>query len=192
MIMTLRNIITGAFALTLASAVQGAELGDDGLHKADWMRETFLDLREDLAEANEEGKRLMIIVEQRGCIYCTKMHEDIFPIPEIDAALHETYFVVQLNMFGDLEVTDFDGTVLPEKEMVQSWNVLFTPVMMFFPPEIEEGASAMDAAVATVPGAFGKWTTLNLLHWVRDEGYEGDESFQRYHARVLQENGITE
>lgn len=186
------RFILGAILMALGSAVQGAELGDDGLHKADWMRETFLDLREDLAEANAEGKRLMIIVEQRGCIYCTKMHEEVFPVPEIDAALRETYFVVQLNMYGDLEVTDFDGTVMSEKEMVQSWNVLFTPVMMFFPSEVPEGDSAVDAAVATVPGAFGKWTTLNLLNWVRDEGYEGDETFQRYHARILQEQGINE
>lgn len=189
--MKLRYML-GAAALMLATTVNGAELGDDGLHKADWMRETFLDLREDLAEANDEGKRLMIIVEQRGCIYCTKMHEEVFPIPEIDAALHETYFVVQLNMYGDLEVTDFDGTVMSEKDMVQSWNVLFTPVMMFFPSDVPEGASAADVAVATVPGAFGKWTTLNLLNWVRDEGYAGDETFQRYHARILQEQGITE
>lgn len=43
-----------AFALMIAGAAT-AELGDDGLHKAPWMRDTFKDLREDLAEANDEG-----------------------------------------------------------------------------------------------------------------------------------------
>ena len=43
-----------------------AELGDDGLHKTDWMRDTFKDLNEDLSEANAEGKRLVLMVEQRG------------------------------------------------------------------------------------------------------------------------------
>ena len=114
------------------------------------------------------------------------------PLPEIDATLHETYFVVQLNLFGDLEVTDFDGTVMSEKEMAQRWNVLFTPTMMFLPQEVADEQTAQQAAVATVPGAFGKWTTQNLLNWVRDEGYLTDESFQRYHARILQEQGITE
>ncbi len=32
------------------------EIGDDGLHKQIWMRDTFKDLREDLNEANMEGK----------------------------------------------------------------------------------------------------------------------------------------
>ncbi|PUB18917.1 SoxW family protein [Yoonia sediminilitoris] len=176
----------------VSQPVFAAELGDDGLHKAAWMRDTFLDLREDLAEANAEGKRLMLIIEQRGCIYCKKMHEEVFPMPEIDAALHENFFVVQLNMFGDLEVTDFDGTVLPEKDMVRRWGMLFTPNMVFLPTEVEEGLSLQQAAVATMPGAFGKWTTLNLLNWVVEEGYDSDEPFQKYHARKLQEEGIVE
>ena len=61
-------------ALCFALSAQAAELGDDGLHKTDWMRDTFKDLSEDLAEANDEGKRMLVIFEQRGCVYCSKMH----------------------------------------------------------------------------------------------------------------------
>jgi len=43
-----------------------------------------------------------------------------------------------------------------------------------------------------MPGAFGRWTTLNLLNWIAAEGYNGDETFQRYHARIIQEQGIVE
>ncbi len=117
-------LIVGSLILAPAFAV---ELGDDGLHKPTWLRETFKDLREDLAEANREGKRLLLIVEQRGCIYCTKMHEEVFPDPKIDQLIRDNYFVVQLNLFGNVEVTDFDGTVLPEKEMAVRWGVMFTP-----------------------------------------------------------------
>jgi thioredoxin-related protein len=120
------------------------------------------------------------------------MHEEVFPTPEVSAALNDMYFVVQINMFGDIEVTDFDGTVLPEKEMVRRWNALFTPTLMFFPTEVAEEAKATEAAVAVMPGAFGRWTTLNLLNWIAEEGYNGDETFQRYHARIIQEQGIIE
>lgn len=182
--MFLRTVLVTC-ALALAAPAFAAPLGDDGLHKATWMRETFMDLREDLEEATAEGKRLLVIIEQRGCIYCTKMHEEVYPDPAIDAALHEDYFVVQLNMFGDIEVTDFDGTVLSEKAMARRWNALFTPMMMFFPEEVPDDVAAHDAAVAIMPGAFGKKTTLHLLAWVRDEGYLSDEPFQAYHARLL-------
>ncbi|WP_424975501.1 SoxW family protein [Dinoroseobacter sp. S124A] len=176
-----------AAAMLAAVPLQAAEIGDDGLHKAAWMHDTFKDLREDLAEAAAEGKRLAILIEQRGCIYCARMHEDVFPEPEIDALLTDRFFVVQINMFGDVEVTDFDGETLAEKDIVRKWNALFTPTLMFFPTDVDEGQTAPQAAVATVPGAFGKWTTLNMLTWVLEEGYDGDEPFQKYHARKFQE-----
>ena len=66
---------------TLSALPATAEMGDDGLHKAPWMHQTFLDLREDLAEENAAGQRLMLLVEQRGCIYCRKMHEEVFVLP---------------------------------------------------------------------------------------------------------------
>ena len=179
-------------AMLMAAPLFAAEVGDDGLHEAAWIQETFKDLREDHEEAVAQGKTLMVIIEQRGCIYCTRMHERVFPDPEIEAALNESFFVVQLNMFGDVEVTDFDGETFSEKDIVTRWNTNFTPSLLFFPAEVPEGVAANQAAAVTMPGAFGKWTTLNLLNWVSNVGYEGEESFQRYHARILQERGIVE
>ena len=174
-------------ALVFTSNAWAAELGDDGLHKASWMRDTFKDLSEDLQEATAEGKRLMVIVEQRGCIYCTKMHEEVFVAPQIHQYIEDNFFVVQINMFGDVEVTDFDGTTLPEKEMVRRWGALFTPSILFFPEQLGADKPANLAAVAQMPGAFGKYTTFNMLNWVVEKGYEGDEPFQKYHARKFEE-----
>lgn len=185
----LAALMTFAVAVPLATPLRAAELGDDGLHKTPWMRETFKDLREDLAEANAEGKRLVLFFEQRGCIYCSKMHAEVFPRPEIAALIEENYLVVQLNLHGDIEVTDFDGESLPEKDMARKWGILFTPTIMFLPPEVEEGLSAPRAAVAVMPGAFGAGTTFDLFTWVLEERYllDNGEDFQRYHARMIAE-----
>jgi len=183
------RILSLVAALVLAVPVMAAELGDDGLHKTDWMRDTFKDLREDLDEANAEGKRLMLIVEQRGCIYCTRMHEKVFPRPEIDAYLRENFFVVQINLHGDIEMTDFDGESLSEKAATRKWGLLFTPSILFLPEEVPEGQSAAQAAVALMPGAFEAGTTLDMLTWVNEKRYalDTDEDFQRYHARRIAE-----
>ncbi|MAP14177.1 MAG: thioredoxin [Oceanibulbus sp.] len=190
------RIGAAAVAVMLAWPLAAAELGDDGLHKTPWMRDTFKDLREDLEEANAEDKRLMLMFEQRGCIYCTKMHEEVYPAPEIANYIEENYFVVQLNLHGDIEVTDFDGEALSEKQMARKWGILFTPTLMFLPQEVAEDATAPQAAVAVMPGAFGKGTTLDMLTWVNEERYalESEEDFQRYHARMIQErnNGSTD
>ncbi|MEP2029404.1 MAG: thioredoxin family protein [Paracoccaceae bacterium] len=176
-----------AVLMTMTFNTFAAEVGDDGLHKAPWMRDTFKDLSEDLAEANAEGKRLMVMIEQRGCIYCKKMHEEVFPAEEIASYIEDNYFVIQINMFGDVEVTDFDGTALPEKNMVKKWAALFTPTILFFPEAVGADTTAAQAAVATMPGAFSRSTTFDLLNWVVEKGYDGDESFQKYHARNIVE-----
>ncbi|RYH10712.1 thioredoxin [Tropicimonas sp. IMCC6043] len=183
----MKRVIGAIAALLLAAPLALAEIGDDGLHKEPWMRDTFKDLREDLEEANAEGLRLMLIFEQRGCIYCKKMHEEVFSKPEISDYIAENFFVVQLNMHGQTEVTDFDGEVLTESDMAKKWRLMFTPLILFLPEDLPEDMSAAEAAVATMPGAFGASTTGDLLVWVAEKGYEGEEDFQRYHARKLAE-----
>jgi len=170
----------------LASPLAAAELGDDGLHKPDWLQNTFHDMTEDLADATASGRRLMVIWEQRGCIYCTRMHETVFPDPEVEANIRAHYYVVQLNLFGDIEVTDFDGEVLSEKSMARKWGVVFTPTMMFF-DDAETTLPANQAAVLAMPGAFERNTVLDMLTWIVERGYEGDEHFQHYVARRVEE-----
>lgn len=176
-------------ALVIAAPVwAAAPMGDDGLHKPDWLQDTFMDMAEDLESAQAEGKRLLIIWEQRGCIYCKEMHEKVFPDPKIEALIRENYYVVQMNLFGDIEVTDFDGTALSERKMAQRWGVMFTPTMMFIGEEAPASGHAGQGAAVTMPGAFGKGTTAALLSWVLERGYEGDEHFQKYVARYLADN----
>ena len=181
-----QSLIAGALALMPLPAA-AAELGGDGLHAAPWIVESFKDLPEDLAEAAADGRRLMVLIEQRGCIYCTRMHEEVFPVPDIERALSEDFLVVRLDMFGAREVTDFDGEVLSEKQAVRKWRVNFTPTMLFFPEDVPDGTPAGAAAVVTMPGAFGIDTVRSLLAWILDRGYEGEEPFQAYHARRMTE-----
>ncbi|MCB1357641.1 MAG: thioredoxin family protein [Maritimibacter sp.] len=157
-------------------------IGEDGLHKPDWVRETFLDLRDDLAEANQEGKRLLIIAEQRGCIYCKKMHEEVFPIASIDKLIRENFFVVQINIYGDKEVTDFDGTTLSEKDMAVRWGVIFTPTMLFMPEDVPEDVIAPRGAVAFLPGAFEPRMAHALFTWIKDKAYLTEPQLQRYYV----------
>lgn len=187
-----RFILTLAAAL-LAWPLAAAELDDDGLHKAPWLRDTFKDLREDLADANAEGKRLAIMIEQRGCIYCTKMHAEVYSRPEIADYIDENFFVLRLNLHGDIEVTDSDGQALSEKQAARKWGILFTPTVIFLPQEVPEGQNVAQAAVAVMPGAFGLQTAYDMFAWVNEERYaiDGEEDFQRYHARRIAERQAT-
>jgi thioredoxin-related protein len=117
------------------------------------------------------------------------MHESVYPDPELSDYIDENFFVIQLNLHGDLEVVDFDGDTLTEKQIARKWGILFTPSVIFLPEEVEEGQTAIQSAVAMMPGAFSRGTTLDMFTWVTEKRYEldSDEDFQRYHARRINE-----
>ncbi len=179
-----------ALVLTVAAPVPGpAQEAGGGLLSEPWFAVTFKDIREDLETAAAAGKRLALIVEQHGCIYCRRLHEEVLSDPEVADYIRTNYLVVELNMFGDEEVTDLDGETMTEREAIRRWRVVFTPTIIFLPEpdELPESGTVADAAVQVMPGAFGKWTTLDMFRWVREKRYLGDEHFQKYHARNIEQ-----
>ncbi|MEM7637081.1 MAG: thioredoxin family protein [Pseudomonadota bacterium] len=170
--------ITGALA---------TEVGDDGLHKQAWFATTFRDIKEDMETARAEGKRLALIFEQRGCIYCKQVHENVLTDPEVRDFIKDNYMVVQYNLYGDEEVIDLDGEALTEKTAARKWRVTFTPTIFFMPEETDGKKDVGASTVAVMPGAFRKGTFLDMFQWVHKKGYETDEGFQRYHARRIVE-----
>ncbi len=164
---------------------------EGGIYHQSWFGGTFLDMKEDLESASAAGKRFVVIFEQRGCIYCKKLHEEILAIKQINDYVRENFVVVQLNLWGDREVTDFDGKVMSEKKLARRWGILNTPTAIFFTDDLtgKEGKFGRDLAAVPMfyPGAFGAYTTFDMFVWVAIKGYERDEVFQKFHARRLKE-----
>lgn len=176
-------IVGGAVAAETADdRLPPPELGDDGLYKQPWFQETFLDLSDDLLEATKSGRRLMIIWEQKGCPYCKQTHEVNFRIPRIAEYVKRNFFVLQLNMWGDREVTDFDGEITTEKQLARKWRVLFTPTFQFFPDSLAavKGKSGDAVEVHRVPGYFKPFHFYFQFRYVKEKGYETEPSFQRW------------
>jgi len=173
---------SAAHAATGDGRLPPPELGDDGLHKQPWFQETFLDLAEDLSEAAASGRRLVIIWEQRGCPYCKQTHQINFRIPRIVDYVKQNFFVLQLNMWGDREVTDFDGEVTTEKQLARKWRVLFTPTFQFFPDSLDavRGKTGDAVEVHRVPGYFKPFHFYFQFRYVKEKGYESEPSFQRW------------
>lgn len=191
------NVLRGFFAtlILLGASSAFAETGEDGLHIQPWFHEGFLDLSEDLAEAESQGKRLMIMWEQRGCPYCKRLHEVNLTIPRIVETIKRDFLVVQLNLWGDREVTDFDGEVLKEKDLANKWRVMFTPTMQFFPATVKDmgGQSGATGEVVRIPGYFKPFHFYFLLRYAKTGGYEAEPSFQRWLSGVgntLDELGV--
>ena len=161
-------------------------MGEDGIYHYDWYHQSFLELADDLEEALDDDKILMIKFDQKGCIYCEKVALEILSEPAINAYIREHFVVVQLDIYGGREVTDLDGDTRAENEMSRKWGVIFTPTIYFLGAPVE-GGTIPEQASAVMPGAFGKLTFLGFLEWIVAKGYEGDEPFQKYFGRRMPE-----
>lgn len=186
----MHRFFTICFVFLFCFSASGAELGEDGLHKQKWFSKSFRDVAEDIVDAADAGKRLVLIFEQRGCIYCRKLHEEVLSAKKVSDFIKKNFVVIQYNLFGDEEVIDLDGTNLTEKTAARKWRVIYTPTIMLMPKALPGNGNAGQAAVSTMPGAFGKGTTLDMFQWVLEEGYSGEEHFQKYHARKIAERRI--
>ncbi len=166
----------------------------NGLYTQKWVGESFLDLREDLADATKAGKRLLVVFEQKGCIYCKKFHTEILSKKYINDYVRDNFVLLQINLWGDKEVIDFDGTPVTEKKLAGRWGVVNTPTAFFMPEKVAKDSkkSGRQLAVfpAFFPGAFGPLTTFDTFTWVKIKGYETGLGFQRFHIRRLKERGL--
>ena len=159
-----------------------ASKGDDGIYHQKWFLLSLLDLKEDYAEAERSGKRLAIVFEQRGCIYCTKMHTEVLAQKYINDYVRENFHILQLDLWGSREVTDFDGRKMPEKQLAERWGVMFTPTVVFFKDGLKDIKTfGPPIEVARMSLGFGAGTFYDLFVWVRAKVYEQDRNFQRFH-----------
>lgn len=99
--------------------------------KPTWFKESFLDIREDVADAASEGRRVVLYFYQDGCPYCSKLLHDNFGDQLIADKTRQTFDVIALNMWGDREVTGFSGDMLTEKTFAAQLKVQFTPTLIF-------------------------------------------------------------
>lgn len=161
--------------------------GEDGIYHQAWFNQTFMDLKEDHAEAKAEGKRFAVIFEQRGCVYCTKMHTEVLSQRYINDYVRANFRIVQIDIWGSREVTDFDGKKMPEKTLAERWGVMFTPTIVFLKEELEPGKIGPPIEVVRMNLGIGAGTFYDMFTWVRAKVYETDRNFQRFHvARTLE------
>lgn len=116
----------------LAALLLAVALPAHGNGIPDWFAETFLDVREDAADAAKEGKRLMLYFWLEGCPYCRQLEEVTFRDPGVVRRMKRELTPVAINVRGDREVTWTDGRKMSEKELTQLLAVRGTPTLLFF------------------------------------------------------------
>jgi thioredoxin-related protein len=128
------------------------DMVNPGYHeKPAWFKESFLDLREDVAEATEAKKRVLLYFYQDGCPYCAKLLQDNLGQKKIADKTRDNFDVIAINMWGDKEVTDLNGELTTEKKFSEKMKVMYTPTLVFL---TEKGKVALRVNGYYAPNKF--------------------------------------
>jgi thioredoxin-related protein len=166
---------------TLAAAASDgpAELApgmqNPGYHEQpEWFKASFLDLREDVAEATAQDKRLVLYFYQDGCPYCAKLLRENLGDQSIARLMQGSFDVVAVNLWGDREVTGLSGELTTEKQLGADLKVQFTPTMLL----LDEAGKV----VLRINGYFPPHRFKAALAYVAERREQVGESFTDYAA----------
>ncbi len=123
-----RLLVLIALFFAVAPALTLAQIGDEVLPPV--FVETLLELPDDAAQAAKSKKRLLLYFGQVGCPYCKELMQTSFTQKAIVDKVGKHFLPIAFNLFGDREVTWFDGKVRSEKEFAKFLKVQFTPTLL--------------------------------------------------------------
>ncbi len=114
------------------STNQGTYEGAEDVEYPDWFKTSFLELADDIEEAQQEGKGLMLVFHQPGCPYCNAFVERNLAQKDIEDTVRDNFDVIEINIWGDREVTSIGGDQYTEKTFAGQLQVQFTPTVMMY------------------------------------------------------------
>jgi thioredoxin-related protein len=145
------------------------------LQHPDWFKDSFLDLRDDLDEALQAGKKgIMVYFGQKRCAYCRQLIRGNFGQSDIVAYTRTHFDLIPIDVWGIREVTDLQGNTLTEHQYAVRENTDFTPSILFFNREGRE--------VLRLRGYYPPYQFRAALEYVVDAHYLR-EPFTAYLAR---------
>lgn len=114
-----------------AAGEEGKFLGGKETVYPGWFKESFLDIREDVQEAADDSKRVLLFFHQNGCPYCNLMVQRNLSQKDIQEEMKAKLDVIEVNMWGDRSVVGMDGKDATEKAFAAALKVQFTPTLLF-------------------------------------------------------------
>ncbi len=180
---------------TFAKSSDDPAINDEPLREAlslpEWFKLSFLDIPEDIKEANRGRRGLIIYFGQSYCPYCKALLNNNWGRKDIVSYTRANFDVIAINVRGDSLVTDIDGKQYSEKVFAARHKATFTPTVMFID---DRGQHAL-----TLTGYRPPYQFRAALEYVADKHFR-QENFRSYLARaegahsfgqdILNENNI--
>jgi thioredoxin-related protein len=163
-----------AWAL-LAPGAFAAEAPRDAMQY--FFQQGFNNLPDEVATAKQDGLQgILIMFMAEDCPWCRKMEANVLSQPAVQDYYRKHFRLLQMDVNGDVPMTDFNGQEMPQREFAFKHNrVRATPVFAFFgldgklmtrytgaTRDVEEFMWLGEYVVS------GKWKSINFTAYKRE------------------------
>ncbi len=160
--------ITAIFAFSAnicADSKKVGQLKGGVTHEAPaWFKESFLEIQDDVDEAAEENKHVLLFFQLNGCPYCDRMLRESFETEPLTGYIKQHFDTIAINVKGDREIAFNDELSVTEKELSKILNVRATPAILFLNSE--------NKTVVRVNGYRAPERFRHVLEYVSSKSYE--------------------
>lgn len=137
----------------------------------DWFKHSFLNFKDEVNEARQSGRHILVFMDLNDCPYCARMLDENFHQGENKPYLQKNFDVIAVNIRGDAEVTWIDGTTYTEQELALKLKFFGTPTFLFISPDGKQ--------VLQLSGYRSPATLRHALEYVHTKAYR-DQSLSSY------------
>lgn len=159
-------VLTLAGASLLAAAQPAGQVSDPekpvtgiAYTLPQWFKSSFLDFRQDVAEARKQGRHVMVFLHLENCPFCARLLEENFVSGDNHDIMRKHFDVIAVDARGSLDVTWTDGVAYTERTLTRHLGVRGTPTLIFLG---EDGRQ-----VARLNGYQDPGTLRSTLEFVR-------------------------
>lgn len=102
-------------------------------HGADFFDFSDDSYKSDAQNAKDNGKKaIMIFFSMADCPFCSKMKQNVLNQNEVVQYYKENFAIFEHDIDGQIEIEDFEGNAMTQKDFAFKNRVRATPVIAFF------------------------------------------------------------
>ena len=117
--------------LNLQAVERGIITGGVTHQAPEWFKDSFLEISEDVDEAAQHNKHVMLFFQLNDCPYCDRMLNDCFEEESMKNQIQKNFDVIAINIKGDRDIAFNEQLSMTEKELSEELNVRATPAIVF-------------------------------------------------------------
>jgi len=177
-------VLLGLCAVATAAepAKRGQITGGVAHSAPDWFKESFLEIADDVREAAEEGRHVLLFFQLNGCPYCDRMLTESFETDPLTSYIQEHFDVIAINVRGDRQIAFNAEYSATEKELSEKLNVWATPGIIFL--------NSDNKPVVRVDGYRAPERFALILRFVATKAYE-KQKLTAYLKQLLVDEAYT-